>query len=160
MLKRLNFARDQGPLMALARQMHAEGVYAGFPLNEGRTLYIMEQLIGHPESEVYAHGWFDKHDQLVGFMAGEIIQDLWVDVRVATDHAFYIRPSARGGRGAVSLIRGFEEWAVEAGADVVRLVVYAGVNNDAAGRLLTRMGYADAGGVYKKDGAACASQRS
>jgi len=61
MLRRLNFARDQGPLMALARQMHAEGVYAGFPLNEGRTLYIMEQLIGHPEHEVYAHGWFDKH---------------------------------------------------------------------------------------------------
>jgi len=148
MLKDLVFARDYGHMMQLARQMHAEGVHRDFPLNEERTAYIMQYLIG--EDDVYTKGWFDKHDQLVGFMAGEIIEDLWVDMKIATDHAFYIRPSARGGRGAVAMIRGFEEWAWERGADVVRPVVYAGVNNDRAGQLLLRMGYEDAGGIYKK----------
>lgn len=148
MLRDLSFARDYGAMMSLARQMHAEGVHRDFPLNEERTAYIMNYLIG--EADVYTKGWFDKHDQLVGFMAGEIIEDLWVDMKTATDHAFYVKPSARGGRGAVALIRGFEEWAFEQGADAVRLVVYAGVNNERAGQLLQRMGYEDAGGIYKK----------
>lgn len=139
---------DLPELLELAREMHRTGVYSGYPMDEQRVAYILNRLIEVPEALSIG---YESRGELVGAFVGEIVQDLWVDVRVATDHAFYVREADRGSRAGVMLLRGFESWAKENGADVLRPVVYAGVDNRAANIVLQRMGYQNVGTVHKKE---------
>lgn len=138
---------DMPQLISLAREMHQEGVYAAFPMDENRVAYILSALIEAPNA--FSFG-YETGGELVGAFVGEVVQDLWVDVMVATDHAFYVRAANRGSRAGVILIKAFEIWAEEKGADVIRPVVYAGVDNQHAAALLSRMGYDTAGTVHRK----------
>jgi GNAT superfamily N-acetyltransferase len=139
---------DLPQLLELAREMHKNGVYAAYPMDEARVAYILTRLIEVPETLSIGD---EVNGELVGAFVGEIMQDLWVDVQVAVDHAFYVREADRGSRAGIMLLRAFEKWAHENGADVLRPVVYAGVNNQAVSGLLSRMGYETAGSVHKKE---------
>jgi GNAT superfamily N-acetyltransferase len=144
---------DLPQLLELAREMHSKGVYAAYPMDEARVAYILSHLILIDDAFTYG---YQLDDQLIGAFVGEVVQDLWVDVQIGVDHAFYVRESHRGSRAGVLLLRTFEAWAIEKGADVLRPVVYAGVDNPTVEGLLTRMGYASAGTVHKKEVAQCA----
>lgn len=139
---------DMPGLIELAREMHQAGVYAAYPVDEARVAYILAALIDAPSA--FAMG-YERDGQLVGAFVGEVLQDLWVDVMVGVDHAFYVRAADRGSRAGVVLLRAFEKWATEKGADVLRPVVYAGVDNDRVGDMLGRMGYKTAGTIHKKE---------
>lgn len=141
---------DLPQLLELAREMHQAGVYAAYPVDEARVAYILAALIDAPSA--FAMG-YERDGQLVGAFVGEIVQDLWVDVQVAIDHAFYVREADRGSRAGVMLLRAFEKWAHENSADVLRPVVYAGVDNQTVNSVLERMGYESAGIVHKKEAA-------
>lgn len=141
---------DVPQLIELAREMHRTGVYADYPMDEARVAYIIGRLIEVPEALSIG---YEINGQLVGAFLGEIVQDLWVDVQVAVDHAFYVREADRGSRAGVSLLRAFEKWAHENEADVLRPVVYAGVDNQTVNSVLQRMGYESAGTVHKKEAA-------
>jgi GNAT superfamily N-acetyltransferase len=141
---------DLPQLLELAREMHRTGVYAAYPMDEARVAYILTRLIEVPEALSIG---YESNGELVGAFVGEIVQDLWVDVRVAADHAFYVREADRGSRAGVMLLRAFEKWASENGADVLRPVVYAGVDNQTVNNVLQRMGYESAGTVHKKEAA-------
>lgn len=141
---------DMPTLLELAREMHAEGVYSAYPVDEARVAYILQALIEAPQA--FAAG-YEKGGDLVGAFLGEVVQDLWVDVQVGVDHVFYVRKQDRGSRAGVVLIRAFEAWAKKSGADVIRPVVYAGLDNAAVSNVLTRMGYETAGTVHKKEAA-------
>jgi len=141
---------DLPQLLELAREMHRTGVYAAYPMDEARVAYILTRLIEVPEALSIG---YESNGELVGAFVGEIVQDLWVDVRVAADHAFYVREADRGSRAGVMLLRAFEKWANENGADVLRPVVYAGVDNQTVNNVLQRMGYESAGTVHKKEAA-------
>lgn len=141
---------DLPQLLKLAREMHRTGVYAAYPMDEDRVAYILTRLIEVPEALSIG---YESKGELVGAFVGEIVQDLWVDVQVAIDHAFYVREADRGSRAGVILLRAFEKWAYENSADVLRPVVYAGVDNQTVNSVLERMGYESAGIVHKKEAA-------
>jgi len=141
---------DLPQLLELAREMHRTGIYAAYPMDEARVAYILTRLIEVPEALSIG---YESKGELVGAFVGEIVQDLWVDVQVAIDHAFYVREADRGSRAGVMLLRAYEKWACENSADVLRPVVYAGVDNQAVNRVLDRMGYESAGIVHKKEAA-------
>ena len=140
-------SNDMPAILDLAREMHREGVYAAYPMDENRVAYIVQALIDEPRA--FAKGYEIK-GELVGAFLGEVIQDLWIDVMVGVDHSFFVRAADRGSRAGVVLLKAFEAWAVENGADVLRPVVYAGVDNGHASAILTRMGYSASGTVHSK----------
>jgi GNAT superfamily N-acetyltransferase len=139
---------DVPQLLELAREMHRTGVYAAYPMDEARVEFILTRLIEVPDALTIG---YEIKGELVGAFVGEVVQDLWVDVRVAVDHAFYVREADRGSRAGILLLRAFENWALENGADVLRPVVYAGIDNQAVSGVLQRMGYESAGTVHKKE---------
>lgn len=141
---------DLPQLLELAREMHRTGVYAAYPMDEARVAFILTRLIEVPEALSIG---YEVNGELVGAFVGEIVQDLWIDVQVAVDHAFYVREADRGSRAGIMLLRAFENWAHENGADVLRPVVYAGVDNQTVSNVLQRMGYESAGTVHKKEAA-------
>ena len=139
---------DMPALLDMAREMHRAGVYAEFPVDEHRIAYILTALI---EAEDAFSMGCERSGELIGAFLGEVIQDLWVDVRVGVDHAFYVQEAHRGSIAGVAMLRAFERWAKEKGAAVIRPVVYAGINNEQGADLLSRLGYATAGTVHKKE---------
>jgi len=141
---------DLSQLLGLAREMHRTGVYAAYPMDEARVAFILTRLIEVPEALSIG---YEVDGELVGAFVGEIVQDLWIDVQVAVDHAFYVRAADRGSRAGIMLLRAFENWANKNGADVLRPVVYAGVDNQTVSNVLQRMGYESAGTVHKKEAA-------
>lgn len=141
---------DLSQLLELAREMHRTGVYAAYPMDEARVAFILTRLIEVPEALSIG---YEVDGELVGAFVGEIVQDLWIDVQVAVDHAFYVRAADRGSRAGIMLLRAFENWANKNGADVLRPVVYAGVDNQTVSNVLQRMGYESAGTVHKKEAA-------
>jgi GNAT superfamily N-acetyltransferase len=141
---------DMPQLLELAREMHRTGVYAAYPMDEARVAFILTRLIEVPEALSIG---YEIRNELVGAFVGEIVQDLWIDVQIAVDHAFYVREADRGSRAGVMLLRAFEKWAHENAADVLRPVVYAGVDNQRVSNVLQRMGYESAGTVHKKEAA-------
>ena len=139
---------DLSQLLELAREMHRTGVYAAYSMDEARVAFILTRLIEVPEALSIG---YEVDGELVGAFVGEIVQDLWIDVQVAVDHAFYVRAADRGSRAGIMLLRAFENWANKNGTDVLRPVVYAGVDNQSVSGLLSRMGYETAGSVHKKE---------
>lgn len=139
--------QDLPALLEIAREMHQSGVYAEYPMDEGRVTHILRAVITAPEALSVG---YEIGGVLVGALAAEVVQDLWVDVMVAVDHAFYVRAAYRGSRAGVALLREYERWASVMGADVMRPVVYAGVDNAGVEHILSRMGYEQAGTIHKK----------
>lgn len=139
---------DVPALLTLAKEMHQGGVYAKYPMDEARVAHILRAVITEPAA--LSEG-YEIRGELVGAILGEVIQDLWIDVMVAVDHAFYVAEAHRGSMAGARLLHRYAQWAADMGADVLRPIVYAGVDNDAASALLQRMGYVAAGTVHKKE---------
>lgn len=144
---------DLDRLMELAAEMHAEGVYADYPLNVGQTRHILTALIESPTAFTMGA---TSDGELIGAYIGEVVGDLWVDAKIGVDHAFYVAASHRGGAAGIRLIRSFEQWAAQQGADVIRPVVYAGIDNEGVSQIMLRLGYEQAGTVFKREAASCA----
>ena len=144
---------DIGQLMVLAREMHSNGVYAAYPLNEERTSHVLRSLI---DNENVLTVGYEIDDKLVGALSAEISCDPWVDVTIASDIFFFVTAEYRGTLAGARLLMHYEHWANSHGVDVLRPVVYAGVDNDAASSVLTRMGYAMSGYVHIKEARSCA----
>lgn len=137
---------DLPDLMRIAEVMHSESVYADYPLNVGRTHYVLETLLA--TETVFCKG-ATVDGQLVGVFFGEVNVDIWAEVNVARDVVFYVVPEHRSGGQGVRLINAFYTWAADR-CDEVVLSVYAGVSNAATSAVLARMGYTDAGTIHKK----------
>lgn len=139
---------DLPQLLELAREMHRIGVYAAYPMDEARVAYILTRVIGAPGTLTVG---YEIKGELVGAFLGEIIQDLWVDVQLAVNQMLYVRKASRSSKAGLALINAYTEWAKKQGADVTHFSVYAGINNDAVGRTLQRLGYVPVGGAYNKE---------
>lgn len=149
MIKQLT--RDDVPdLMSLAQEMHFDSVYSNYPLDLRRVAANMELLIDHEQTLSIG---YEIGGKLAGAFFGQVTLDLWVDVMVANDIIFYVGIAYRSTRAGVVLIKAFEDWSNNKGADVIRPVVYAGVNNDVAGSVLSRLGYRGAGTIFLKEAA-------
>lgn len=138
---------EMATLMGLAKSMHGESLFCSFPFDEERVFKLMHRFICHPAG--CSIGVYDD-DRLVGAAFGEVVEDFWCGVPIGTDHALYVEPGARQGRVGIKLLRAFEDWCFAHGAEIVRPVVFAGINNERAGMLFKALGYEQAGGIYMK----------
>jgi GNAT superfamily N-acetyltransferase len=132
----------------IGAEMHRLGVYKDWPLDRGRSLFVIKALITDPKA--MAIGVETKDGVLIGAMLGEVQQDLWVNVRVAIEYGVYVIEAYRGTSAGIRMIQHFEKWAAQHGADVIRQGVYAGIDNEKTGAIFSRLGYENAGAIYKK----------
>lgn len=131
-------------LLALGRQMHAEGVFRHFELAEDKVEATFRHCI---EQEFFAVA--ESAEGIEGMFAGHIAELWWTRRRCASDAVFFVRPNRRGGIAAVRLIQGFVAWARGCQADVVNISQSSGVRLEEMHRLMTGMGFSYDGGVYQ-----------
>lgn len=133
----------------LGKQMHSESVYRDLPFAPERVEALATSIMRYPGS-YYAVMCYDG-DRPVGFMAGSISQHYFSDVALAQDWALYVLPNTRqAGLIAAALVRRFERWALENGAQRIVLGVTAGIANSAVAHLYERLGYRHLGSIHEK----------
>jgi hypothetical protein len=123
--------------------MNAESPYSTYNFNMARTAHILQEILGQPG--VFAQGAVGSHtsgsDILKAMLIGEVNQHLFMDVMIAQDLVVYSTPTARGGVWVKQLADNFYAWARENKADVVKIDVDAGINNDRAIPFFNKIGF-------------------
>ena len=133
---------DVPAVIDLGSQMVTESVVGRFGVNVDRSAFILSEIIGTPT--VFAQGAFNG-GELIAIFIGEVSDHMFVDMTLASDLFIYSSPTARGGVNARRLTNNFTDWAYAQGADMVKLEISAGINNERACRLFHHMGFEDVG---------------
>ena len=138
---------DFDKVAALLRLAHLESKYCKRAIDEARAAAVVRAFLSSPA--LFARGIFDG-DRLAGAMFAEVADTgWWAAERVATSMFLYVRPEYRG-HGAV-LLRAFLRWAKRAGAARVNVGVSAGIVDQRAGALMTRLGLHQAAVAFEKE---------
>lgn len=82
-----------------------------------------------------------KKDQIVGFIAGVVVEQFLSLDLFACDIGVFVLPEFRGGSCFVRLVKTFENWAKEKGAQEIQLGVSTGVHPEQTVRMYERLGY-------------------
>jgi GNAT superfamily N-acetyltransferase len=136
-------AADLEPIIALGRQMHAEGYFRNVDFAEAKVRAALEHCLASGYIAVSAGA-----DGIEGFLIG-FVSELWYSsAKVASDLAFFVRPNRRGSITAVRLIQDFVAWAKEQGAAEVTIVQSSGVRLEETARLFNGMRFDYRGGVF------------
>lgn len=85
-------------------------------------------------------------DGIKGMLCATCVPSPLSPVKLGVEQVFWIDPQARG-RGALAIIRAYEDWCSEQGCSFVGLV---SLGQKSAGRLYERCGYARAEQHYMK----------
>lgn len=147
---------DIPQVLDLCRDMAAQGIMANFPLNEGRSEYVFNHILGDSginfTGPVFAEV-FEVDGTVRGFFVGQVTTHEFVQCHIGSDLGFYIDPDHREGTWGIRLIKNFEAWCMspDVQCDMIKLAVFAGVANQRTADLLTRLGYSDAGSLHAKE---------
>ncbi len=147
---------DVDAILDAMKAMHEEsGTYGRFPLNMGDCRAILEALIANKQDNVFIRiATDDEAGVCAGFVAAEVLPDLWTDALITSDHGVYVRPEYRGGAGkglgrgvAVHLMTDYILWA-KRNADMIRVAVVAGIDDDQGGAFMEAQGLEPRGRFY------------
>lgn len=111
------------PLMIL---MHEESVYNQFPLRKGIEKTLQGMSIG-----LY------YQDELVGFLNCLVIDHPLVEVKMAMEQGWYVRPDHRG-KHSIKLIEAYEVWAAMNDAKALQL---SHMNTDTLDKVYEKFGF-------------------
>ena len=130
---------DTPAIIALARVMSEE---AGPLLHVERTSYILSSILGL--DTVFAQGDV-REEGCRSMLIGEISEHPFLNAVFAQEIVIYTHPDYRGGIGGVRLIKNFTSWAEEKNVDYIKLEATAGINDNRAAKLFSKLGYSSVG---------------
>lgn len=136
-------------LIELGARMHAESEFAFLPYDPAKVEHTVKTLAS--QGRLFLARYENERGEAVGFFFGQVSKYFFNDERIASDLSFYVAPEARGnGVVVLRMIREFERWAKGKGAREVCLGISTGVSIHNTGKLLTRAGYTNMGGTFKR----------
>lgn len=138
---------DVPRIIELGITLHATTSYASQPYVHEKAASFLLQLI-HGEGVVFVA---DVGGEVVGAMAGGIVDQWFSHDLIAYDYSIFVLPSRRHGIIALRLIRAFIEWAKLRGASQVQMGICTAVNVDAISRLYESAGFRLAGPLYMQE---------
>lgn len=122
-------------VVEMAKRAHAAGQLP-WPYSAPHAELIFKSSLVMPDQCCII---LDREGERCGFLIGYVSLTPMASVAIARDLGFWIEPHARGGSGAVQMVKDFEAWAYDRGAQFSSLA--AMLVNEKAGRLYERMGY-------------------
>ena len=141
-------AGEEPELIALARSMQAESpVYQPYPFDADRLMTWVNLCLSDPDW-LCLMAW-DEEGNAIGFIAVGSVPMMFSSARSVDDLGLYVIPSWRGTTTALRLVRQMEGWA-SSKAEVIRLGVTTGTNEDQTVKFLERLGYKQTGILLTK----------
>ena len=140
MIRKIN-KDDILKVIALCRMMHEESTnYKHMLFSPERVLEVILMTVENGYISVIEQG-----DELIGIMAGCLVQPAFSRDFMACDYMLYVKPEYRGGMTAFRLVRDYIKWAKERGAKIITVGVTAGIDNSFAIKFYEALGFKQTG---------------
>ena len=133
-------------LYALGKQMHEESEFRDLHWNHEKITNWFYNNVRNPKSFVMCA--YDG-DVLAGVFVGGLSEFYFGNDVQAYDLLWYVGKEYRGSRTGLRLLKMFESWATDLGADRIQVGISSGLSMDRTGALLERMGFSQIGGLYR-----------
>lgn len=134
-------------LVELGQLLHDTSSYAGIRYIPEKVGALLGTLIAGAGVLFVA----ERDGRVVGGIAGGITEIWFSNETTAFDYCLFVDPQARHGLTAVGLVRAFEHWAISRGACRIELGITTGLQVEATSNLFRRLGYHDAGALFRKE---------
>lgn len=144
------FELDDVPAMIeLGSEMHRESSFSHLDYNFEKLMQMGRMYKDNPEM-FFSQVAVDEHGKIYAMYVGRLTQYYFGTDLVAVDELVFVRPDRRGGLAAARLIKGFETWAIEAGASEIRPASSTGVYIDQTRKLYEALGFETVGHTFRK----------
>lgn len=127
---------DVPRLIELGTMLHEISSYSSMAFSPEKAEAFLHELINGLGVVFVA----EVNGEVVGGMAGGIIDQWFSDDLIAYDYSLFVEPSKRNGVIAVRLIRAFQEWAKIKGAKQIYMGIGTGVSVEGTTRLYESQG--------------------
>lgn len=130
-------------IVDLCKMMYEEGAnHKRLSFSPERVLEVVATTVETGYISVIEQG-----EELVGIMAGCLVQPAFSRDFMACDYMLYVVPKCRGGMTAIRLVRDYIKWAKEGGAKLITVGVTAGIDNDFAVKFYEALGFKQTGNL-------------
>lgn len=144
---------DIGDLVWLGREMQAESA-VGFPAIDPAAIAAhLDLTIANPDRVFMAIAHADGAP--VGLVNGVIGAYPFSDERRACCDTLFVHSGFRGRHTGPRLLKRFDSWGTENGAQSIYLGISSGITPDRTARLLARLGYVPLGQTFRKEIGTC-----
>jgi len=128
---------DTDAVLIMAEAMHAESPrFRNKNFLPEKTINIVAHLASN------GGGFVAELDgELVGMIGGVLVPHFFSDFKYACDLVVFVKPDHRGSTVAIRLVKTFEKWAFENGAEEVVLGVSTGVSQERTVCVYQHLGY-------------------
>lgn len=141
---------DALELVELGRTFHKESRFSKGPYNEEAIWKLLKTVVKNPET-FYISFYRNIDNKIVGFILGQLTEEFFTGTLLAKDLSMFVDKEHRGSFIFVKLLKAFENWAKDKGAQKMMLFHATGIGSEKASSLFTRLGYAQYGFIFDKE---------
>jgi len=138
---------DLNKVVALAKEMHAEGVYKDIPFHTDQFVKTISRCMSN------GFAWVGEKDGKVvaGFLA-DISEYIFSKEKMTCDYGIFTSKEYRKTRLALQLIKKYIEWAESQEVREISIGISNGHESDGLGKFLEkRLGFKQTGKIYKRN---------
>jgi len=138
---------DLNKVVALAKEMHAEGVYKDIPFHTDQFVKTISRCMSN------GFAWVGEKDGKVvaGFLA-DISEYIFSKEKMTCDYGIFTSKEYRKTRLALQLIKKYIEWAESKEVREISIGISNGHESDGLGKFLEkRLGFKQTGKIYKRN---------
>lgn len=130
-------------VLAAARLMHSQSIYAGMAMDEALLMSQIEASGARAPNLFFRLAV--RGDTLLGGFLGSVHPTYFSRQLIANDLAWWVNPCARGGAAALLLLAQFERWAKDKGAVLVIIGQTTATEIERTTKMFAHCGYRIAG---------------
>mgnify|MGYP003624692532 FL=1 len=135
---------DLFDLLVLAREFSREAPDM-HRWDRDKTEGLLSGLISNPDAVIFVS---EVDGDIAGFLAGMIQPVIISHTKIAFELAWFVDKHSRGGAGAIKLVKAFEAWAKDNGAEWVTMADITGLAD--LSPLYSKLGYSLTEKAYSK----------
>lgn len=140
---------DIPAIVAMGARMHTESPrYARYPYQPERIRQAVGLMLASPACLVLIA---ERDGRPAGFFGGMLSEHPFSGHFYAGDAAVYVAPEHRGTSILPRILREFERWADDVGAEEITLGITTEVQMERTARLYARLGYRHSGAIHVKE---------
>lgn len=139
---------DVPRLVELGTMLHQISSYSTLNFSAEKTAAFLHELINGQGGVVFVA---EINGEIVGGMAGGIVDQWFSDDLIAYDYSIFIEPSRRSGFTARRLVLAFVEWSRLRGARHVQLGIGTKLNVEGTSKLYQSLGFEVFAPLFQKE---------
>lgn len=138
---------DIPALLDMGEAMVAESRFSAYGLNRDKSALMLTNMIGHPPQSTILLAE-RSNDEVVGMLAGYVVDFFFCDALVAQDRFFYVKPDARGSSAAIKLLLAFRRWAETRKVHELNINMSVAIEMQRFNKMMAKLGFRCSGSNF------------